>query len=194
MWQLPFSINFIGCSVKTAKGVCCVFPFKYQNKLYHSCTTVNNGGKRWCAVPEPLHTAFLSDRNYRYVFQTLKIQHVKIFFLSHHVCNRTPQKSRLYPLAMGDWIKLPPPPNLSTAGFWKNKFTFENTFTDLTLKVEIRCIVPRGQPITRLWGFSLFDIALVWRELGRYSTVEKFESIQKYGNQSNIDSPRRRQV
>merc|ERR1712151_819825 len=34
----------------TAKGARCVFPFIYNGKQYDSCTTVNNGGKLWCAT------------------------------------------------------------------------------------------------------------------------------------------------
>ena len=28
----------------------CVFPFKHEGKTYTSCTTVGNGGIKWCAT------------------------------------------------------------------------------------------------------------------------------------------------
>ena len=33
----------------TKKGVPCVFPFKYKNKIYNECTKVNND-KFWCST------------------------------------------------------------------------------------------------------------------------------------------------
>ena len=44
--------------------------------------------------------------------------------------------------------------------------------------MEIRCTIPCGQPISHRWDCSTFDICLVYRELERYSSAEKFEFIQ----------------
>lgn len=36
-------------AVCTAGGEPCVFPFKYNNRLYNSCTTAD-GDANWCAI------------------------------------------------------------------------------------------------------------------------------------------------
>ena len=37
-----------GC--KTVGGTPCVFPFRYDNKNFNSCTTIENSGIPWCST------------------------------------------------------------------------------------------------------------------------------------------------
>ena len=49
------SLSFLGgCKVKSSGGnanqACCVFPFRYKGKSYHSCTTLNYNNRPWCST------------------------------------------------------------------------------------------------------------------------------------------------
>ena len=44
-----YPLLLTACPVKTVKGKCCVFPFKYKGKIYASCTTKNSKFP-WCSL------------------------------------------------------------------------------------------------------------------------------------------------
>ena len=80
--RFPIFPSTDNCTVRTASGECCIFPFTYKDKVYNNCTTVDNL-EPWCAV----RLRFNDETNWwgkcqskSHSFGAVKLFHVLSFF------------------------------------------------------------------------------------------------------------------
>ena len=48
--------------MRTVDGDCCIFPFKYNGRVYNNCTKDGGSAKPWCAVKLPFSG---TEKNWR---------------------------------------------------------------------------------------------------------------------------------